>query len=276
MLNDFEADGVVYLELRTTPRALPTASPPISKVDYVDTILSVITDKNRNSSLHTNLILSIDRRSSLDDALVTVDIAIARRSRGIVGIDLCGDPSKGDISSLRPAFIKARASGLKICVHFGEIPGANTLELEEMLSWQPDRIGHAIYLPETIKREVRRRGLGVEMCLSCNVHAKMLPGEGSFEEHHFREWWKERGNDSAAVALCVSADLVHVMCLSTPYVVMSKPSNTWRNLSDLSADANARRMMWAFSAVPCPKNTFSQQSIFSSTRWTLEICVKML
>ncbi|KAI9667281.1 MAG: hypothetical protein M1821_000095 [Bathelium mastoideum] len=204
VLADFEADNVVYLELRTTPRAILTPSPPVGKVEYVDTILSAIKEKNESStSLHTTLILSVDRRSTLEDALDTVDIAIAKQAQGVVGIDLCGDPSKGSISTLRPAFTKAHAAGLPICVHFGELPFSDSFELEEMLSWQPDRIGHAIYMPEQVKQQVKRRGLGVEMCLSCNVSAKMLPREGGFDEHHFGEWWQESKDGGAILALCV-------------------------------------------------------------------------
>ncbi|KAF2238788.1 Metallo-dependent hydrolase [Viridothelium virens] len=221
VLCDFEADNVVYLELRSTPRAVPTALPPITKTDYVDAILATIKAHNGGPGpLHTTLILSIDRRSTLEDALDTVDIAIARRAQGVVGIDLCGDPSKGTVSDLRPAFTKAHTAGLGVCVHFGEIPSADASELEEMLSWQPHRIGHAIYMPGEIKDEVRRRALGVELCLSCNVHAKMLPKGGGLEEHHFGEWCKDgRG---AVVALCT--DDVGVFCspLSQEYYLAAK------------------------------------------------------
>ncbi|KAL9086493.1 MAG: hypothetical protein Q9165_007109 [Trypethelium subeluteriae] len=223
VLRDFEADNVIYLELRTTPRAIPTALPPITKADYVDAILATIKAHNDSSGpLRTTLILSIDRRSTLEDALDTVDIALTRQAKGIVGIDLCGDPSKGTVSDLRPAFATARTAGLGVCVHFGEIPSADASELEEMLSWGPHRIGHAIYMPEEIKQEVRRRALGVEMCLSCNVNAKMLPKGGGIEEHHFGEWWKAARDGGAVIALCT--DDVGVFCspLSQEYYLAAK------------------------------------------------------
>lgn len=68
------------------------------------------------------------------------------------------------------------------------------------MDWAPDRLGHVIHVPEDVKREiVERRGIGLELCLSCNVHANMIVG--SFEAHHFGEWWKR---DDVVVVPCVS------------------------------------------------------------------------
>jgi len=150
--------------------------------------------------MHTTLILSIDRRHTSEQALHVADLAIARRHLGVVGLDLCGDPSVGPISHLAPAFANARAAGLKLTLHFAEAPAsASDAELWELLSWRPDRIGHAICVGEEVKREIVRRGVGVEICLSCNVLAGM--SEGGFGGHCFG-WWRGSG---VGVALSVSA-----------------------------------------------------------------------
>lgn len=63
VLRDFAADGVVYLELRTTPRAMPAAG--LTEADYVQTILDAIADHERGREtdpepkLRTKLILSV-------------------------------------------------------------------------------------------------------------------------------------------------------------------------------------------------------------------------
>lgn len=203
VLKDFQADGVIYLELRTTPRAIPSAN--ITKDDYVQTILQCISDFNEASAsnlsitpMTTNLLLSIDRRNDLPTALAVVDLALKYHSRGVVGIDLCGDPAVGDVSMFQPAFVKAKEHDLKVTIHFAEAPQSSTdAELRTLLSYWPDRIGHVINVPRDIKDEVVRRKLGVELCLSCNVHAKMITG--SFGEHHFG-WWKGTG---CPIILCV-------------------------------------------------------------------------
>lgn len=187
VLTDFETDGVVYLELRTTPRAIPSEN--LTKSDYISTILSCITDFNvKSPSLVTKLILSIDRRNTLEQALEVVDLALAYRDQGVVGIDLCGDPAKGDVSIFRPAFQKAKDNDLNITIHFAEAPASATeKELRTLLEYEPKRIGHVIHVPEDIRKAIVERKLGLELCLSCNVHAKMITG--SFGDHHFGEWW---------------------------------------------------------------------------------------
>lgn len=70
-----------------------------------------------------------------------------------------------------------------------------------------------IHLSELIREEIIKRELALELCISCNVHGKMLVmteggeegGEakvGSYEDHHFQRWWKE---GVCPVVLCVCA-----------------------------------------------------------------------
>ena len=195
VLQDFKDDGVVYLELRTTPRS----SASISKDDYVTTILNCMRSFAERAAMPTYLILSIDRRNTAMQAMETVDLAIQYRSRGVVGVDLCGDPSKGDVSTFREAFAKAKSHNLKIALHFAEISCQGLeLELNTLLSYQPDRLGHVIHVSDSIKQEIVSRGIGVELCVSCNVQAQMI--EGGVGDHHFG-FWKD---SSCPVALCVS------------------------------------------------------------------------
>lgn len=189
VLEDFQADGVVYLELRTTPRAIPSAN--ITKHDYVQTILDCVSKFNASSSMKTNLILSIDRRNDLSTALEVVDLALRFRGQGVVGIDLCGDPAVGDVATFQQAFEHAKRHNIKITIHFAEAPQSSTpKELWKLLSYNPDRIGHVINVPDDVKEEIVQRRLGLELCLSCNVHARMITG--TYSDHHFG-WWRETG-----------------------------------------------------------------------------------
>ena len=186
---------MVYLELRTTPRAIPSEGIPKSR--YVETVLSCI-EKFESSKMRSRLILSIDRRNSTAEAMEVVKLATEYQSRGVVGIDLCGDPSKGDVSLYKGAFAKAKACGLGITIHFAEIPASSSdAELETLLSYEPDRLGHVINVPEKFKREIARRKLGLELCLSGNVLAKLT---GAFPDHHFG-YWRDKG---CSIALSVS------------------------------------------------------------------------
>ncbi|APA10856.1 hypothetical protein sscle_07g056260 [Sclerotinia sclerotiorum 1980 UF-70] len=224
VLSDFQADGVVYLELRTTPRAIPSAG--ITKDIYIQTILDCINKHNNaNPSMKTRLILSIDRRNDAETAMQVVKLAHKYHSQdlGVVGIDLCGDPSVGDISIFEAAFRAARNHDMKITIHFAEMKQVSRKELETLLEFKPHRIGHVIHVPEDLKREIERSGLGLELCLSCNVHAKMITG--SFGDHHFGEWWGSSREGNCSVVLCTDDVGVFGSKLSDEYALVARHFN---------------------------------------------------
>ena len=157
--------------------------------------------------IRTRLILSVDRRNTAAEAAGVVELAARFRGAGVVGVDLCGDPRRGDVSTFTPAFAEARAAGLGITAHFAEAEAsAAAAELDTILDWRPDRLGHVICVPEDVKKRIAAASggggaspIGLELCLSCNVHARMIVG--GFEAHHFGEWWRV---DGAVVVPCVS------------------------------------------------------------------------
>ncbi|CEI62734.1 hypothetical protein FVEN_g5255 [Fusarium venenatum] len=187
VLTDFLNDGVCYLELRTTPRS----TPQLSAEQYIATLIDAISlFESKSPQLHTRLILSIDRRHTLEQATSTLKLALKYRNQGVVGLDLCGDPTarpNGDISVFTPVFQEANRKGLGITVHFAEAEASGSKEeLSTLLSWEPGRLGHVIWEDEDTKKEIARRGLCLELCLSCNVKADMVLG--GFEGHHFGHW----------------------------------------------------------------------------------------
>ncbi|OGE55990.1 hypothetical protein PENARI_c003G09858 [Penicillium arizonense] len=195
VLQDFLDDGVVYLELRTIPRA----SPGITRDEYLNTVLTTIENfRTKTTQMSVSLILAIDRGSmNAAEADKIVDLAIANKPRGVVGVDICGNPTKGDVSIYRDAFSRAKSNGLGITLHFAEtVASASHVELATMLSFMPDRLGHVIHVPDEFKQEISRRKLGLELCISCNVHAKMI--SGGYLDHHFGYWRHE----DCPIALC--------------------------------------------------------------------------
>ncbi|KAI1393257.1 Metallo-dependent hydrolase [Hypoxylon trugodes] len=218
VVKNFAEDGVVYVELRTTPRAMTVAG--LDKSGYVEAVLRAIKAAQLEApSLHARLILSIDRRNSIEEAHGVIALAKGFQEQGVVAIDICGDPTKGDVSLFTPAIEEAKAAGLKVTIHFAEAEAsASEAELNTILSWLPDRLGHVIHVPEDIKRQIAARtGIGLELCLSCNVHAKMIVG--SFEAHHFGEWWRVDGP-------------VVVPCTDDVGVFGSPLSNEWRLIQE--------------------------------------------
>lgn len=203
LLSEFAADGVTYMELRTTPRALSDASAE----EAVELVVSELRRWNDTNAMKVRLILSVDQaKHDASDAEWIVDLALRLRREyaPVVGIDLCGDPnaaSARDLSAFTPAFERAREGGLGIVVHFGETPEqAQNGVLDTMLSWQPRRVGHAIYVPDAMRDDIVKRGIASELCLTCNVLANMLPqkdgARATVADHHFGWWWEHGGSIS--------------------------------------------------------------------------------
>lgn len=246
MLTNFHADGIKYLELRTIPRP----SPHFTQEAYISTILSTITTfAEKHPDLTTRLILSLDRGEHTPaDADAVVNLAIAHKPL-VVGVDIAGNPSKGDMAIFGPALANAKAAGLGVTVHFAEVrTPPKEGELETILGFGPDRLGHVIHVPEDLRGEIIRRKVGLELCMSCNVHAKLF--DGGFLEHHFREWWRV---EECPVVLCVSLFFFSLLLLLSfgkgVEVVMLMVY---------------RRMMWASFVVLCRMSICLRQSILIS------------
>lgn len=76
-----------YLELRTTPRK----TSHMTRKEYLETVLQEL---ERYPPETAALLVSVDRRMSLEDVRECVDLAVLLKHQGrrVVGIDLCGDP----------------------------------------------------------------------------------------------------------------------------------------------------------------------------------------
>ncbi|RIA91822.1 hypothetical protein C1645_766641 [Glomus cerebriforme] len=179
---DFKKDGVQYLELRTTPRSDKDG---MTKESYVGIVTSVIQKFSYpEHGIIVKLILSIDRRNTLEEAMETVNLAIKYKNKGVVGVDLCGDPKEGHIDNVKPAFIEAKKHGLKITLHFGEIK-ANIPEHASMLAISPDRLGHATHLDSESKDFISLKNIPIEICMTSNVLCNTVK---NYYEHHIRDF----------------------------------------------------------------------------------------
>ncbi|KAL2643694.1 hypothetical protein R1flu_011281 [Riccia fluitans] len=188
-IEDFIRDNVVYLELRTTPKSNEAYG--MSKRSYVEAVLagfeaaevSYNTKEEDSRSKHlmqVRLLLSIDRRESTEEAMETVELAWELRCRGVVGIDLSGDPVIGTWKTFLPALMRAKQLGVPLTLHCGEVP--NSEEVRAMIALKPNRLGHVCCLEEEEWKYLLDSGIPVEVCLTSNVSTESVP---SVTDHHF-------------------------------------------------------------------------------------------
>ncbi|KAH9823434.1 hypothetical protein DFH28DRAFT_947197 [Melampsora americana] len=188
VLKFFEKDGCMYLELRTTPRD----SASMDKAQYLDIVLQAIESYDQRN-MRVRLLVSVDWRHTADEALTIIELAQKARERGIVGIDVCGDPYRslsGEYQRIVPALKKAKDEyNLKVTVHFSEIKAQGPYLDRQLEDLKPDRLGHATFLTASAQQHVIENKLPIEICITSNVQTKTVK---SVEKHHLR-WAVDHG-----------------------------------------------------------------------------------
>lgn len=180
VIADAAADNVRYLELRFTPVALSRARQfPLNEV--MDWVITSASKTAAEKQIALRFIVSVNRHEPPSLAEEVARLAVAFRSRGVVGMDLAGDESRYPAKPFAPIFREAKAAGLHITVHAGEWgPASNVVEAIEEL--QADRIGHGIRVLESPNAVAlaRERGVVFEVCPTSNYQSGVVP---SLETH---------------------------------------------------------------------------------------------
>jgi adenosine deaminase len=174
-IEDAAADNIRYLELRFTPVALSKVKNfPLSEV--MDWVIEGAQKGERELGVKTRLIASVNRHESLGLAEEVIGLAIERKEKGIVGIDLAGSEATAMATPFIGLFREARESGLHITVHAGEWGGPDNV-YEAISKFQTKRVGHGIRVMEDEKiiALAREQGTIFEVCITSNYQSGVTP-----------------------------------------------------------------------------------------------------
>ncbi|MCD7465792.1 hypothetical protein HAX54_001950 [Datura stramonium] len=242
VIEDFAAENVVYLELRTTPKK--NVSKGMNKKSYMEAVLEglravttvevdIFSEHNFDSpanastfargndcasngtgkkKIYVRLLLSIDRRETTEAAMETVKLALEMRHLGVVGIDLSGNPVIGEWLTFLPALEFAKEQGLLITLHCGEV--SNPVEIHAMLDFLPSRIGHACCFGEAEWAKLKSLKIPVEICLTSNIRTETI---SSVDIHHFADLY----NSGHPIVLCTDDSGVFSTSVSGEYSLAS-------------------------------------------------------
>ncbi len=96
----------------------------------------------------------------------------------VVGFGLSNDERRGAIEEFGPAFDLARASGLALVPHAGELLGPTAVETT-LTELAPDRIGHGVRSVEDprVLELVAEAEVGLEVCPGSNVALGVFPSD---------------------------------------------------------------------------------------------------
>ncbi|XP_060116056.1 adenosine deaminase-like protein [Heteronotia binoei] len=238
VIREFAADGVKYLELRSTPREEQTTG--MTKRAYVETVLEGIRQcKEEEPDIDVRFLISVDRRGGPAVAKETVKLAeefLLSADGLVVGLDFSGNPTAGHGKDFLEPLLAAKNAGLKLAVHLSEIPGQDE-ETQLLLRLPPDRIGHGTFLrsssaaSEDIVQLIRSKRVPLELCLTSNLKGQTVP---SSDRHHFGFWY----HTGHPVALCTDDKGVFATDLSQEYQLIADTFQLSKaQMWDLSYDA---------------------------------------
>lgn len=257
-LEEFWNDGCYYLELRSTPRE--NASTGMTQDAYIEAILQGISAiKVRIPRMIVKLILSMDRRMTLEECTQIMDLAQKYAHRGVVGLDFCGDPRAGTLDNIISVVkkVKERTPNVKLTVHLGEIQeeGKET-ENEAVLALHPDRIGHGTFLNHASKLHLFTKDIPLEICMSSNVFCKTV---NSYADHHFKDYQV----DEHPCILCTDDKGVFQCSLSGEYVLAAK---TFGMSFDSLFELSRRSIAHAFADEETKEALYKEWDAWKSSR----------
>jgi len=174
-VEDAAKDNVRYLELRFTPVALSRAERfPLG--DVIDWVIASARDAAKQFGVTVRLIASVNRHESHELAEQVAWLAVERKDRGLVGMDLAGNEAEFKSEPFYGVFKEARQAGLHITIHAGEWgPASNVREAIEELG--AERIGHGVRVLEDgdIVALARERNTAFEVCVTSNFQSGVVP-----------------------------------------------------------------------------------------------------
>lgn len=176
-----------YVEVRFAPAL--QAAPGFGQEAVLDAVSAGLERGRAEFGVGSAVVLCLIRPEALVSMAAnreTLELALARRGRGVVAIDLAGDEAASPLSAYAGLFRRARRGGLGLTAHAGEVPGSG--DLETALELGVDRLGHGTDLarrPELLA-EVIRRKIPIEVNLTSNLRTGAVAALG---EHPVRRWF---------------------------------------------------------------------------------------
>jgi adenosine deaminase len=172
------ADNVRYVEIRWGP-LLHVAS-GLALADGIAAVCRGARAAGARLGVAVRLICTALRSHDPAANLALAEAAARFADQGLTGWDLAGPEEAFPDPALHGlAFEAARAGGLRITLHAGEWGGAR--QVRRALAMDPERIAHG---PGTIddpdlQRELRSRGVSLDLCPTSNVQAGIVPSVAS-------------------------------------------------------------------------------------------------
>jgi aminodeoxyfutalosine deaminase len=167
LLEDLVRQNVVYAEITVSAGVM------LLRNQSVEANFAAIAEAARSvrySRLRTSWIFDCVRQLGADSAMKVARAAVQLQNAGVIAFGMGGDELAIPAANFRPAFDFARAQGLRLVCHAGEIGGPESVrDAVEILA--AERIGHGIALMHdpAFAESLAARHIVLENCLTSNL-----------------------------------------------------------------------------------------------------------
>ncbi len=191
------AEGVIYTEIFLCPD-ICGGGDPAAWVDYLAAITEAAAAARARHGIEARFIATCIRNLGPEAAQRTARLAAETAGPGLTGFGLAGEERHLAPADFAPAFDIARAAGLGLTAHAGELCGPESVAgaLDHL---RPTRIGHgvrAIEDPALVAR-LAAEGVLLEVSPGSNIALGIFP---DWQSHPVAEM------RAAGVAVCLSTD----------------------------------------------------------------------
>jgi adenosine deaminase len=180
---DAAEDNIEYLELRFSP-----AGKHISPEEVMCNVVAAVGRATQDFPIQVRLLVTIIREFGVQVAEEVLELSVAYKDQGVVGLDLAGHESTHPAAPFVDVFQRAHRAGLNVTIHAGEVGDSeNVREAVELLEAQ--RIGHGVRAIDdhSVVHLLQKRGITLEVCPTSNIQTGVAR---SFTQHPLRDLYR--------------------------------------------------------------------------------------
>jgi adenosine deaminase len=168
LAEDAAAENVRYMEVRYAPMLHTRKGLKLTAV--VESVLEGLRAAQERHGIESNVIICGIRNVSPESSLEMAELAVAYKSRGVVGFDLAGAEYDHPAKHHRAAFQLVRDNNINVTIHAGEAYGPESIA-QAIHVCGAHRIGHGCRLRESgdLLHYVNDHRIPLECCPSSNV-----------------------------------------------------------------------------------------------------------
>jgi adenosine deaminase len=171
--------GVAYLEVGVEPQMYAP------RLGSIEDVLRAMVEGYRAgataSGVEVGCMVGVNTDHPVELAEAVADVAVRLAGDGVVAFGTAGFVEPAGLARFRPAVDRARAAGLKVVSHAGQVGGPESV-VEALEELEPDRIAHGINAARDLALLARLADAGTvcDVALTSNVRLGMVP---SYEAH---------------------------------------------------------------------------------------------